>query len=292
MSDSVPLVDDLIYDVGLHTGEDSAFYLAKGYRVVAFEANPDSIDACKKRFTAEIATERMTIIEGAITDSSDPTVRFYKHPESDRSTTSEERVTRDRAAQEPETVNVRAVNFADTLRKTGIPSFMKIDVEGADTLCLEALLNFEQRPQSVSIEATPHKTDSKEDLEGGFALLQRLGYDRFALVQQANIPGSEIVTRTLSGGPLRFRFGYYSSGAFGSDVGPWMDSASARAKYKRFFFASPVITSLIGRWRRHGSVGRGFLTWVAAHLPRRGGTGWYDTHAARSTAWDPPTFLD
>ena len=291
MSDSVTLVDDLIYDVGLHRGEDSAFYLAKGYRVVAFEAHPDSIDASKKRFAAEIAAGRMTIIEGAITDSPSPTVRFYKHPESDLSTTSEERVKRSRGAGEPEPVEVRAVNFADTLRKTGIPSFMKIDAEGADRLCLEALLNFEQRPQSVSVEATPPSTDSK-GLESGFELLQRLGYDRFALVQQGSIPGSEIVTRTLNGGTLKFRFKPYSSGAFGSDVGPWMDGASALAKYRRLSVTSPVITPLIWWWRRHGSVGRGFLTWMAAHLPQRGGTGWYDTHAARSTAWDPPTFLD
>jgi hypothetical protein len=31
---------DLVYDVGFHQGEDTAFYLKKGFRVVAFEAHP------------------------------------------------------------------------------------------------------------------------------------------------------------------------------------------------------------------------------------------------------------
>jgi hypothetical protein len=31
---------DLIYDIGLHKGEDSEFYLKKGFRVVAIEALP------------------------------------------------------------------------------------------------------------------------------------------------------------------------------------------------------------------------------------------------------------
>ncbi len=29
------MIPDLIYDVGMHDGEDTAYYLARGYRVVA-----------------------------------------------------------------------------------------------------------------------------------------------------------------------------------------------------------------------------------------------------------------
>lgn len=285
MSESVPLVEDLIYDVGLHKGEDSAFYLARGYRVVAFEANPDLAGICRERFAQEISAGRMSIVEGAITDSPEPTVTFYKHPESGWGTTSEQWVTRNLATGTAEPVEVPAVSFADTLRSTGIPSFMKIDVEGADRLCLEALLDFERRPQSVSIEANPYYTDA-QGLEGELALLQRLGYDRFALVQQAGISGSEVLTRTLSGSSLKFRFEEDGSGSFGSDVGPWVDFAAARAQYKRLFFTSRVIAPVVWRIR----FGRDFLKWLAGHLPRRGGTGWYDTHAARSSSWDPPTF--
>ncbi len=43
MSDGVELVEDLVDHVGAHKGEDTAFYLAKGYRVVALEANGELI---------------------------------------------------------------------------------------------------------------------------------------------------------------------------------------------------------------------------------------------------------
>lgn len=33
-----PLSRDLIFDIGMHRGEDSEFYLRKGFRVVAVEA--------------------------------------------------------------------------------------------------------------------------------------------------------------------------------------------------------------------------------------------------------------
>ena len=34
---------ELIMDVGMHRGEDAAYYLAKGFRVVGFEADPDHV---------------------------------------------------------------------------------------------------------------------------------------------------------------------------------------------------------------------------------------------------------
>ena len=46
---STPRQNDLIYDIGMHKGEDSEFYLRKGFRVVAFEANPELIASCAQR---------------------------------------------------------------------------------------------------------------------------------------------------------------------------------------------------------------------------------------------------
>ena len=41
------LISNLIYDVGLHRGEDTDFYLKMGFGVVAVEANPELIAQCK-----------------------------------------------------------------------------------------------------------------------------------------------------------------------------------------------------------------------------------------------------
>lgn len=40
---------DLIFDVVLHVGEDAGFYLRKGFRVIALEANPDLCKLCQKQ---------------------------------------------------------------------------------------------------------------------------------------------------------------------------------------------------------------------------------------------------
>jgi spermidine synthase len=43
------MIPNLIYDIGMHDGSDSEFYLRKGYRVVAVEANPKLVEACRER---------------------------------------------------------------------------------------------------------------------------------------------------------------------------------------------------------------------------------------------------
>ncbi len=280
----IELVEDLVYDVGAHKGEDTAYYLAKGYRVVAFEANAELVRSCERRFAEEIAAGRLTLVTGAITDSDAPTVRFYRHPLSTWGTTSDEMVSRNLMVAASEAVDVPAVNFAAQLRASGMPSFIKVDIEGSDMLCLRALLEFDVRPQSLSIES--HKTDWSH-VEAEFALLEQLGFDRFAVVQQGDIAGRTVRTRSLDGGELSFRFEPDSSGPFGSDVGPWLDRDAAIARYKRVFLAYRLIGSRsrlrqtrIGR-RLHGIA----LRRLARPLP-----GWYDTHAARSDQMNAPTF--
>src|SRR6516165_7072252 len=58
--------DDLIYDVGLHSGKDTEFYLAKGFRVVAIEANPVLATRCKTKFASQIKEGRLHILQLAI----------------------------------------------------------------------------------------------------------------------------------------------------------------------------------------------------------------------------------
>ena len=48
---------DLIYDLGLHTGQDTEFYLKKGFNVVAIEANPLLVTEAEARFALEVASE-------------------------------------------------------------------------------------------------------------------------------------------------------------------------------------------------------------------------------------------
>ena len=67
----------LIFDLGANEGEDTAFYLAKGFNVVAVEANPDIVDRLRIRFGDEIVAGRLHIEDRAIADSDDSELTFY-----------------------------------------------------------------------------------------------------------------------------------------------------------------------------------------------------------------------
>ena len=54
-------MENLIYDVGAHLGEDSQHYLAKGFKVVAVEANPDLAQDILDAETA--GKNRVTLVE-------------------------------------------------------------------------------------------------------------------------------------------------------------------------------------------------------------------------------------
>jgi 16S rRNA A1518/A1519 N6-dimethyltransferase RsmA/KsgA/DIM1 with predicted DNA glycosylase/AP lyase activity len=75
----------VVFDVGMHKGEDTDFYLQKGFNVVAFEANPELVKFCENKFANEIKEERLIIVEGAIidpefdSDSSNPNILFYRN---------------------------------------------------------------------------------------------------------------------------------------------------------------------------------------------------------------------
>ena len=63
---STPKNKNLIYDVGMHRGQDTDFYLKKGYEVIAFEANPDNADFGRKRFSKEIEEGRIDLLSAPL----------------------------------------------------------------------------------------------------------------------------------------------------------------------------------------------------------------------------------
>ena len=261
------VVDDLIYDLGFHRGEDTAYYLRKGYRVVAFEANPDLVAQAGRRFEAELASGRLELVQGAISASQETHVTFYKNPRNSVwGTTSKDWVTRN--GQTVTQIAVPVVHLEDHLRRTGTPYFVKIDIEGADRLCLEALLALEARPATVSIEST----------KAGFAelrleldLLERLGFRRFAAVQQAHIGGRQILTHSRQGERFAYRFEQGSSGGFGEDIDGWAGRAEIERQYR----------SIFARYRRSGDGSLVNLAVRRVPVVRRLLASWYDTHAAR-----------
>src|SRR5215510_11991524 len=58
----------LIFDIGMHKGEDAAFYLKEGYRVLAIEANPVLVEHCRQKFEQEIKSGQLQIVNAGIAE--------------------------------------------------------------------------------------------------------------------------------------------------------------------------------------------------------------------------------
>jgi hypothetical protein len=66
----------LIYDVGMHNGDDTEYYLLKGADVVGIEANPALLPGLRSRFAEEISAHRLTLVDKAVGPEEKP-VPFY-----------------------------------------------------------------------------------------------------------------------------------------------------------------------------------------------------------------------
>jgi hypothetical protein len=170
---------------------------------------------------------------------------------------------------------------------------MKIDIEGADTLCLEGLLGTDDRPKFVSLESS--KT-SFDDLVNEFCLLQRLGYRKYKIVPQHRIGEQRLPSTPREGQFVDHVFEVGSSGAFGRELpGEWIALEQALKVYMRIFkryraFGDSGSLSSLVRGALHSDRGRlisNAAVLARKMLPRetlrrirsRIRPGWYDTHA-------------
>jgi len=267
--------EDLIYDVGLHKGEDSEFYLKKGFRVVAIEALPALAHIAGERLRPYLDTGQITILNVAIAEKDGP-LSFFENPGASAwGTAYPEWVNRNqRLGQNSIEITVEGMNFSKILSHYGIPYYLKVDIEGADILCLQALKNFESRPKYVSIESS--KTSWK-DLRNEFALLKALGYSRFKVVPQHATVLQDCPYPAREGRYVDHHFEYGASGLFGEEApGEWMVEAEAVRTYRSIFLKYKLFDDE-GIARRYALAKRIMrrLGWAIGCYP----VGWYDTHA-------------
>ena len=165
---------DLIYDVGASGGDDSAYYLHKGYRVLAVEADPRSVSRLEQRFSAELQQGRFTLVPLAIADAEGEAIFWVCDDEPYRSSFNRSLAGGDRIRNH--SIIVQTCRFDTLIRKYGTPYFCKIDIEGSDSRCL-ADLTPETRPPFVSAELLPGDRHIER--------LRDLGYSRFKSFRSA-----------------------------------------------------------------------------------------------------------
>jgi FkbM family methyltransferase len=232
---------DLIFDVGMHLGEDAEFYLSKGFRVVAIEADPAHCAAVAARLRGHLADGRLTIINAAIAEKPGRTAFYRNLDKSFWGTTEATWVERNAGlgAQQVERIEVDAVPMQDVLAAHGVPYYMKVDIEGRDRLCLKALRGFSDRPKYLSIEA--NKTDIAE-VHTELDLMSELGYRDFKVVAQHTVSRQIPPAPSREGRYAEWRFAEGSSGLFGEEApGDWLDADGALRAYRPIFRAYRMV---------------------------------------------------
>ena len=268
----------LVYDVGMHRGEDTDFYLKRGHRVVGIEANPNLVAELNARFKAEISTGQLRIIDKAINSHAGVARFAINQTNSVWGTLRDEFIARNDALGSPSTIiEVECLTFGQIVHEYGMPYYLKIDIEGCDLLCLEALSEFDERPRYVSIETVATAPQRGiADTIAELRLLHRLGYKRFQYVDQAPIANSTHHF-SIEGPPLTYTFPAESSGPFGAELpGRWRSFATTAVRgvslrvIDDFWGHGGWLGSLIGANRSRNLRRR--LSGRDSH--------WYDLHAA------------
>ena len=169
-------IKDLIYDVGMNNGDDTAYYLSLGFRTVAIEANPELVEQAKARFAREIASGRLIILNIGIADR-EGQLPFWICETTSR-WSSFDRAYAAWHNSPSHQIQVPCTRFETIVAQHGVPYFCKIDIQGNDFLCLEGFTPH-QVPKFLSIEANDLNLQLLD-------MLRALGYSLFKCISQSN----------------------------------------------------------------------------------------------------------
>lgn len=211
-------MNNLIFDLGFHNGDDTAYYLHKGYDVVAIEANPKLHELGKIRFNKEIGNGKLTLLNLAFNDTINDKVDFYINPERyDLSTCDLNKVKY--WGVEPITVDVLTISYIDMISMFGVPYYIKCDIEGLDYLLIKQISDkLDNIPEYLSFEL------SRFDYFKIFSYLYVSGYTKFQLINQLALDKDD-----------DFSFTEYSSGKFGKFLSDnWLSFDECLTRYMKY----------------------------------------------------------
>jgi FkbM family methyltransferase len=273
---------DLIYDIGLFDGDDTAYYLHQGNRVVSVDANPNMIERAKQRFSKELSQGRLTLCNYAIS-MEEGAVRFNVSDVPEWSSVYVSIASRNGTPYRE--VEVPTTRIGSLFEKHGLPYYVKIDIEGNDRLVLMGI-DPKNKPQFISAESECQGDKAElteEECIENLDLMHKAGYTRFKMIYQTDFTAVrpsgagaffKQLTTSMTHGRLNKlpllgsvgsafsdrahidRLGYEfksgSSGPWGKDLpGDWMDYQTARRVYlegRKAYFAQPDRPAAFSYW--------------------------------------------
>jgi len=266
---SVSADPGLVFDLGANVGQDTAFYLSQGYRALAVEADPILAESLRNKFAREVLAGRLTILNVGI-GAKEGLADFWICEEKPEFS-SFHRAIAARDSYSHKCIQVPVLPFAAVVERFGVPYYLKIDIEGNDRLCLDAL-SPSSLPPYLSVESECPLDEKNASVEDGVWTVQQLyglGYRKFKLIDQHTFcalswppslhygvdvlarralnllpatsrPGLDFISRHLVTWrrlEKRFRreFPMGSSGPWGEDTpGKWISYPEAERAYRRY----------------------------------------------------------
>ena len=203
----------LIHDLGMNHGEDTGFYLAKGFSVVGVEASPPLAALLARKFAFDIAARHLTLLHCGVWQEAG-SMPFYVNEDNDHWSSFDPHYGT-REGTKFHVVEVPCVPLGAIFSGHGVPHYLKIDIEGADRHVLAGLRAQPVRPDFVSVEE--YGQQAVHDLAA-------CGYTRFQAVTQANKAWAIPPDPPREGRLVHRPFDGRDSGLFGEELPPdaWM----------------------------------------------------------------------
>jgi FkbM family methyltransferase len=211
----------LIFDIGMSEGNDTAFYLAKGFNVVGVEADVHMFEALQERFAGAIEAGNLVIHHRAAGARHGEIVEFFGNPvhQGISGLTNNDPPTAHLARR----YHVMTIDWPALIARHGTPYYVKIDIEGAEASFLSSWGDHTPLPAYVSAEC--HSFAPVE-------ALYELGYRRFQLIDQNPPGGFRLPPVQREGRRVDWPRFEHASGPFGRDLtGPWVDFEMFRRQF-------------------------------------------------------------
>jgi len=214
---------ELIFDIGTSEGNDTSFYLRKGFQVVSVEADPVTFLAYVERFANEIAEGKLIANNNTAGRFAGQEVAFWRN-DKDQALSSRYKSNKPQYLDTQTAYSIKSIDWSSLLELRGIPHYCKVDIEGGEVDFLSSIESLSVAPEYISAEAK--RFDVIEELH-------RIGYERFKLVDQKALASFVSPNPPREGLYVPENNAKRGSGLFGSELpGPWIDFGEVSAAFE------------------------------------------------------------
>lgn len=238
------VVSDLIVDIGMSEGNDTDFYLKKGFRVVGVEADPGLHEHLAIRFRDEVRSDRLRILHRAAWAQSDEEVAFFVNAKAQQLS---QIVASDFQSDQGTIVKVSTIDWSEIIAEWGVPYYCKVDIENAEATFLKSFVARGTLPTYFSVEAHNFKP---------IEFLYQAGYRRFKLLNQRLNQWFQQPNPPLEGVFVPNHKFIHCSGLFGRELpgSRWLDFRETAIAFDMIQKVKGLGTALLGWFDCHATL--------------------------------------